>query len=1310
MTADRHRLRQMLRTLEHQAKKGENLDGRLDQLRRQLDRSLAAVARRREALGPITFDPSLPINARREEIEETIRRNQVVVICGETGSGKSTQLPKICLDIGRGVQGLIGHTQPRRIAARSVAGRVAEELNTSVGALVGYKVRFSDQTGPETMVKLMTDGILLAESQNDRFFDAYDTIIIDEAHERSLNIDFLLGMMKRLLRKRRDLKLIITSATIDAKRFADHFSSHGEAAPVLEVSGRTWPIETRYRPLGEEEEESEDPDWDRAILRAVDEVAAIDRGDILIFMPTERDIHETAKSLRGHRISGDSPGRETQILPLYARLPAGEQQKIFRPSGHRRIVIATNVAESSLTVPGIRYVIDPGTARISRYSTRSKTQRLPIERVSRASADQRAGRCGRVGPGICIRLYSEADYQARDRYTTPEIQRTNLASVILRTKSLRLGAIEKFPFLEPPRGAAIRDGYKTLFELGALDEKDRLTSIGKQLAQMPIDPRLGRIILAGHEEGCLAEVLIIASALEIQDPRERPLEKQQAADTAHEPFVDEQSDFLGYLKLWDFYHQLKEKLSRNQLRKACRQNFLSYNRMREWSDIHRQLLELIRQSRLLEDAKSRENGPQRKGSPRRSRLKLHRTGDYGAIHRALLTGLLSGVSMRSERYEFTVQGGGKFFLWPGSGLFKNKAPWVLAAERVETSKRYLRTVARIEPEWIEPLAEHLVKRTYHDPTWSKKQGAAMIHEQVTLFGLPIVPRRRKTLGPIDPTTARLLFIRQGLVEGEIDASFDFLEHNQNLVEEARSLQAKLRRHDLLLGDWVIEEFYESRLPEEVIDVASLRHWLKKASSEHRRRLELQLDDLTREAVAPEVRKFYPDKMQTGSGLEIPLEYRMEPGEVRDGLSVVVPLEGLPQLDAAQLGWLVPGLLQERVVAMLRTLPKPIRRNLVPIPDTAKKVVEMLPFGHGSLEAALARAVSQLAGQIVSPDDFDLSRLPENLRMNIRVLDAEGEELATGRDLETLRRELGVKAAESVTAIDDPRWNQKGLTEWNFGELPESIELDRAGMPVTAHPSLVDEGETVALQLSDTPARAQMRTRLGLMRLAHLAYRRDLRTQAQWLPKFDQLMTFAQSLPEFSLKQQVAEWIALRAMQVDELPIPRDEEQFQTRLSACRERIGLAVQEVTKLIVPLLENHHRARLAIEQLPSDRYAPTIRDVKTQIKELTRPGFLLQTPWRWLKEYPRFFQAIEVRLDRLRSGSQAKDQEMIEEIRSYWDDYEELRRSHEASGIFDPELMHFRWMLEEYRVSLFAQRLGTSLKVSNVRLEKQWSKVRR
>jgi ATP-dependent helicase HrpA len=1340
MRVDRYRLQRELRALGEPEKEGKSPDSRLTRLAEAVRRSVALREARRRGVPPIRYDDELPVSARRSEIADAIRDNQVVIICGETGSGKSTQLPKICLEMGRGIEGLIGHTQPRRIAARSVAARIADELASPLGRDVGFKVRFAEALSPQTYIKLMTDGILLAETQGDAFFDQYDTIILDEAHERSLNIDFLIGYLKRLLPKRRDLKLIVTSATIDAARFATHFATPRGPAPVLEVSGRTYPVEVRWRPPLADEDGGE-ADLQQAILAAVEEVAGIDQGDILIFMPTERHIHETAKTLRGQPLPGDRSGRQPEILPLYGRLSMREQQRVFQPGAKRRVVIATNVAESSLTVPRIRYVIDPGTARISRYSPRSKTQRLPIEPVSRASADQRKGRCGRIGPGLCVRLFSEEDYTARDAYTPPEIQRSNLASVILQTKALRLGPIERFPFLDPPKPESVRDGYRTLVELGAIDAAGDLTEVGRQLSRLPIDPRFGRMILAAADEGCLHEVLIIAAALAVQDPRERPLDKQEAADASHALRADEQSDFVAYLKLWDFYHKLKAELSRNQLRKACRQNFLSFNRVREWLDVHRELMELVRRAGLVVQP-SRLPGDGLKSAlpdagetppageapaPHAHRVKRGRTErrQYDNIHRAILTGLLSSLANHGDGYEYTVAGGGKAHLWPGSGVFKQKPKWIVAAEVVETTRRYLRTCGQIDPRWIERIAAHLIKRTYHGVHWAPAHASAMALEKITLFGLTIVPGRRIAYGPIDPAMSRHLLIEQGLVEGHIEPKPAFLVKNQELAEELERLQDKLRRRDLLVPDFSRYEFYDRRVPAEIYDGPTLAKWLK--SSPHA--VTMTRDDLLRPGVGELGEERFPDTISVRH-LELPLGYRYEPGSDQDGVTLDVPIEALNQVAPEPLDWLVPGMMKEKVLALIRSLPKSLRTRFVPAPETAEQVVPMLRFGEGNIHAAVAKALGHLGGITVPSDAFQDERLPLELRMNVRVTDANGRQLAAGRDLEAIRRELGSQAAESFSQLDDPRWNRDGLTDWDFDDLPAEVELPRGRLSVKGYPALLDRDGSVSLRLVDSLARAEHETRFGLRRLCFLAARRELKGQIDWLPNLDRMEVFAATLPGFDVRGQLAELLADRAMVADQ-PLPRSKAEYQQLLAAGRERIGWAAQELLSIVWPLFEGYHQASLAVEQFgshpvvkllavslparkakkapedPVPRWQYAIDDIREQIAWLMKPDSFARTPWEWLRQYPRYFRAICSRLENL-PGAVPRDFEKCEDFQPRWQLFLEHVRHQQSQGVVDPELLHLRWMLEEYRVSLFAQKLGTAIPVSPKRLEQQWAKV--
>jgi len=1283
MPVDRKRLRRQLQKIRRARKAGKPFDRNLGRLTTQLERSVDLRRRRAENLPAVRFEQDLPILAKTEEIERALAEQQVIVVCGETGSGKSTQLPKICLAAGRGVDGLIGHTQPRRIAARSVSARIAEELGTTVGQEVGFKIRFTDETRPETYIKLMTDGVLLAETGHDRHLEQYDTIIIDEAHERSLNIDFLLGYLKRLLSRRPELRVIVTSATIDAERFAAHFGSPDRPAPIIEVSGRGYRVELRYRPPADENEE--EPDSARAVADAADELLREGGGDMLVFLPTERDIRDVAKVLRGRSLGGRAPG-SAEVLPLYARLSTAEQNRVFKTGGRQRIVLATNVAESSLTVPGIRYVIDTGTARVNRFAPRSKVQRLPIEPISQASADQRAGRCGRVGPGICVRLYEEDDYLSRDRYATPEIRRTNLAAVILQMLALELGAIEDFPFLDRPRRDAVREGYRTLFELGAVDERHRLTDIGRSLSRLPVDPRIGRMILAADQKGCLSDVLIIAAALEVQDPRERPAEKREAADEAHAQWRDRRSDFVSYLKLWDFYHQLKREMSRSALRRACRRHFLSHRRMREWQDVHRQLLDLVRESGL-------KPGP--------------RNNSYEHIHQALLAGLLSGIAVRRGRHDYKAVAGEGFFLWPGSAPFGRKPKWVVAAELVETSRRYLRTAARIEPEWIVPLAEHLVERKYKAPHWSMKRGTVIAYERVSLFGLIVSRKRPVRYGTIAPAVSRDLFIRHGLVDGQIAQEFSFLEHNRRLLEEIASEAAKTRERRYLVDSAHLTAFYDSRLPEDVYDVPTLRKWLRRNRHKDPGALVIQRSDLLPESEEQRADPYgFPNQLDI-EGQTLQVDYRFREGASDDGLTLNIPHELLGRVDDDQLGWLVPGLLEEKIVALIRQLPKPVRQKLVPAPDTAKQVAAHVRFGQGPFLPTIVDRLGEIAGERIEPQNLNATELPAHLRMNLRVVDAEGESVAEGRDLSERRSQLGISAASSRGEIYDPRWQRDGLTEWDFETLPEQVAVGRGTFSLTGYPALVDCGDAVSLRLLATRDEAAARTRGGVRRLFVLAHARELAAQVEWLPDFPRLLRQAQSLQlERPLKDALADVIADRAL-FSGSAIPRSCEEFKTLSETAAERIPLAVQDVVAVVPPLLETACEAKEIFAQRRGILPSSTVQDIEAQLAGLFQPGFLVDTPAPWLAQYPRFLKAIVMRLDKAR-GAAGRDAQFVDRLLPHLERYRQRHGQHQRRGIVDPELTHFRWMLEEYRVSLFAQELGTSLKVSPQRLDRQWEQV--
>lgn len=1274
----------------------------------------------------LEYPPELPISAHREQLVALIRTHPAIVVCGETGSGKSTQLPKFCLEAGMGRDAMIGHTQPRRLAARSIAARLASELGSQLGEWVGYQVRFGDQTSRQTRIKLMTDGILLAETQSDPQLRAYDAIIIDEAHERSLNIDFLLGYLRRLQTRRPELKVIITSATIDAERFADHFASDAGPAPIINVEGRGYPVEFRYLPWDEVTEIGEGGyDLARHVIAGIEAAGADASGDTLVFLPTERDIREVSHRVAGH-LRRRGLIQRVDLLPLYARLPTQQQQQIFQPTGgRRRIILATNVAESSLTVPGIRCVVDSGTARISRYSPRTKIQRLPIEPISRASADQRAGRCGRVGPGVCVRLYAEQDYAGREAYTTPEIRRTNLAAVILKTKTLRLGRLSDFPLLDPPHPEAIREGIRTLRELGAIDAQEELTETGWQLGRMPVDPRVGRILIAAASHGVLPEVLPIAAALEIQDPRERPPEHQQAADEAHRKFTDDRSDFLSYLRLWRYYEQTRRELGRNRLARQLRKQFLSPHRLREWSEVYRQLRELAGQS-------AGAIGPPRYEEDERRLVSQDR---YAAIHQSLLAGLLSGIAMLTDQREYRGAGGLKLHLWPGSGLFTATPQWIVAAELVETAKQYARTVARIQPSWIEQAGQHLLKRAHQDPHWSTKSNAAFCYEQGTLFGLPIYTRRRVPLPPIDPATARDLLIDPGLAEDQLRTSARSVHHNRALVAALMQLAAKTRRRDLVVDRYAIIRFYQSRLPAAVVDrqrlerldrdceipawsarltdPVTLAQWLQ-APPPHdaSESLYMRPADLVAAPAEPIVPEAFPDELQVGS-VRLPLEYRFEPGSQRDGVNLRVHQAALPQLSEDRLGWLVPGLLQPKLVALIKSLPKRIRRNLVPAVDVAARVAEELTVESQQVPflPAVCRALSRHADMEITATDFQRDKLDANLNMLVTVVNDAGETIAESRDLQVLLRDSvpGDPQHEGTPRVPgtsgpptEAPWWRDAMTEFEPEELPVEVVSYRGGVQVAQYPGLLDLGDAVATQLYADPLSAEASLRQGGMRLFALGQHKQLRSQVRWLPTLAQAKLNLTGWPAGGeLESQLIDLLA-RISFVDGEPPLRTRAEFERRLAGRAERIAAATQDVAGWLGQLADHYLAVRRRVETLPPDRFAAVLADVRRQLDWLLFDRCLSLVPWRWLQHYPRYLAAIDYRLDKIRSGSASRDADTLAKIEGLWQRW--------LSGLAEPQrtpasqvASEFRWLSEELRVSLFAQPLGTAEKVSLKRCER-------
>ncbi len=1286
---DRHRLRRQLDNLVRRRRQGHEVAEALADVAARIDKSRRLAQARRASLPVPDYPPDLPISARLEEIRELIRNNQVMVLCGETGSGKSTQLPKICLDIGRGVFGRIAHTQPRRIAARSLASRISSELGRELGTAVGYKVRFHDKVSEHTHIKLLTDGMLLAEIQQDRWLNEYDTIILDEAHERSLNIDFLLGYLKQLLDRRPDLKLIVTSATIDPRKFSRHFGD----APIIEVSGRTYPVEVRYRPPEEDEEgggERGDA-TQQAILDAVDELSREDRGDILVFLSGEREIRETAESLRKHRL------QVTEVLPLYARLSPAEQGRIFRPSGQRRIVLATNVAETSLTVPGIRHVIDTGFARISRYSHRSKIQRLPVERISRASANQRKGRCGRVAEGICIRLYTEEDFDSRPEFTEPEILRTNLAAVILQMKLLGFGNIEAFPFIDPPDRRQVKDGYRVLEEIGAVDGLGKITQLGRKLARLPVDPRIGRMLLEAAHTHALREVLVIAAALSVQDPRDRPHDRREQADEAHALFTHEESDFLAWWELWKFIQEKRRHLTQRKFRRLCREHFLSYTRILEWQDIHKQL-----------------------------RAQLHEMGyrdnqedpGYETIHKALLSGLLSHVGFRQ-----TGKGEGylgarnsRFHIFPGSSQFSARPKWVMAAELVETTKLYGRVCARIQPEWVESLAGHLLKHSYSEPHWQGRRGQVGAYEKVTLFGLVLVPRRRVNFGPIDPKQSREIFIRFGLVEGDLKTRAPFWRHNRELVEYVRDMEARTRRPDLLVDEERMFAFYDQRIPEGIYSTPQLEKWLRKVSRKQPRILHMELEDvLARETDAAAEAQF-PKTLEL-HGMSLPLEYRFEPGHPADGVTLVVPAGVLRQISPGRLDWLVPGLLEEKLIALIKGLPKSLRKAFVPVPDFAARALQRLQPSDTPLVQALGAVLKELSGGVHVPEDaWNPDDLPDYLRMRVRVIDGQGKTLGAGRDLLVLQQQYG----DLETAMPEPDQahplERRGLSRWDFGPLPEQVESDSRGIRLTLWPALKDEGDSLAVELFGSEAEARQSHREGLRRLFMLAMPREIRELKKRLPGLQQMRLQYAKAPAAPAhlrgrgKQDLeAELLALmldRTFLADDQDI-RDEEGFARRLAGHREEMDAQMKVVCQLAADVLGQYQKLRKTLSGINQINWLASTQDMQWQLDRLVFRGFLLHTPWKQLRQYPRYLRALEKRLEKL-PGNALRDQQLLNELQSVQADWLERWQAASEKGVTDERLEEIRWMLEELRISLFAQELKTAYPVSVKRIRRRWREL--
>ncbi|MER6117348.1 ATP-dependent RNA helicase HrpA [Streptomyces sp. NPDC001743] len=1285
---DAHRLGRRLEGA-RRIRKPEAQQAVLDEIAAQTTKAAGRLALRAGRMPALSYPEQLPVSQKKDEILEAIRDHQVVIVAGETGSGKTTQIPKICMELGRGVRGMIGHTQPRRIAARTVAERIAEELNTPLGEAVGWKVRFTDQVNPDaTFVKLMTDGILLAEIQTDRELLAYDTIIIDEAHERSLNIDFLLGYLARLLPKRPDLKVVITSATIDPERFARHF---GEA-PIVEVSGRTYPVEVRYRPLLEEDSEDSDRDQITAICDAVDELQTEGPGDVLVFLSGEREIRDTADALGKRNL------RHTEVLPLYARLSHAEQHRVFQRHTGRRVVLATNVAETSLTVPGIKYVIDPGNARISRYSHRTKVQRLPIERISQASANQRKGRCGRTSDGICIRLYSEDDFLTRPEFTDPEILRTNLASVILQMTAAGLGDIEKFPFIDPPDHRNIRDGVQLLQELGALDpeEKDpkkRLTPLGRKLSQLPVDPRLARMVIEADRNGCVREVMVIASALSIQDPRERPSEKQTQADQQHARFKDETSDFLAFLNLWRYIREQQKERGSSSFRRMCKQEYLNFLRIREWQDIYAQLRTVAKQMgiELNED-----------DAPEQS------------VHTSLLAGLLSHIGLKdTEKNEYLGARSAKFAIFPGSALFKKQPRFVMSAELVETSRLWARVNARVEPEWIEPLAGHLLKRTYSEPHWEKDQAAVMAYERVTLYGVPIVAQRKVNFGRIDQEASRDLFIRNALVEGDWRTHHQFFHDNRKLLGEVEELEHRARRRDILVDDETLFDFYDQRIPEHVVSGAHFDSWWKHKRRDEPDALDFERSMLINEKAGAVTKDDYPDSWRQGK-LKFRVTYQFEPGADADGVTVHIPLQVLNQVTSEGFDWQIPGLREEVVTELIRSLPKPIRRHYVPAPNYADKFLDRAVPLQEPLPVTLARELQRMVGVPVTADDFDLSRVPDHLKITFRVVDERRRKVAEDKDLEALRVQLRPKARQALSkaaaATAGPSGEsieRSGLTDWTIGTLDRVFETRRAGQPVKAFPALVEQegaaAGTVAVRLFDTEAEQQQAMWRGTRKLILLnipvnpaKFASDKLTNQQKLALSRNPHGSIQALFDDCATAAADRLIAAHGGPA------WDEASFRKLYDKVRaDLVDLTVRTIGQ-VQQILAAWQACERRLKSTNSLVLINNVTDVRDHLARLVPPGFVTLTGLRRLPDLMRYLVAEDRRLQQMPTNAQ-RDTTRMEKVHEMQDEYAWLLEQLPQGRPVPQEVLDIRWMIEELRVSYFAHALGTAFPVSDKRIVK-------
>ncbi|HHF4078681.1 TPA: ATP-dependent RNA helicase HrpA [Haemophilus influenzae] len=1244
-----------------------------DEIQQQIEQARLRVEQRKSAVqNPIIFPESLPVSQRKADIQKLLSEHQVIVVAGETGSGKTTQLPKMCLELGFGNLGMIGHTQPRRIAARSVAARIAEELKTDLGGLVGYKVRFNNQISDDTQIKLMTDGILLAEIQNDRFLNQYSCLIIDEAHERSLNNDFILGYLKQLLPRRRDLKLIITSATIDVERFSKHFNN----APIIEVSGRTYPVEVRYRPIAEKDNQ----DQLQGILNAVDELQAEGRGDILIFMNGEREIRDTAEALQKQNL------KHTEILPLFARLSAQEQNKIFHPSGLNRIVLATNVAETSLTVPGIKYVIDPGTARISRYSYRTKVQRLPIEPISQASANQRKGRCGRVSEGICIRLYSEEDFNSRPEFTDPEILRTNLASVILQMTALGLDDIEAFPFVDAPDKRHIQDGIKLLEELGAFEmvrtkkagKKRQLTAAGRQLSQLPVDPRLAKMLLSAVNFGSVYEMMIIVSALSIQDPRERPQETQQASDEKHRRFADKKSDFLAFLNLWRYVQEQQKELSKNQFRRQCQKDFLNYLRIREWQDIYHQIRLTVREMGLPINSEKAE---------------------YQQIHTALLSGLLSHIGLKeAEKQQYLGARNAHFAIFPNSVLFKKQPKWVMAAELVETSKLWGRMVAEIEPEWIEPLAEHLIKKSYSEPCWSKSRGAVIADEKVTLYGVPIVAARPVNYGAIDPRVSREIFIQSALVEGDWNTKHKFFKENQRLLREVEELEHKSRR-DILVDDRTLFEFYDQRIGTEVVSQKHFDTWWKKAQQKDPELLNFERSFLINDDAEQVSKLDFPNFWHQGN-LKLKLTYQFEPGTDADGVTVHIPLPLLNQVEMTGFDWQIPGLREELVIALIKSLPKSYRRNFVPAPNYAQAFLSRAVPLEKPLLDTLIYELRRMTGVTVEAEQWNWEQIPSHLKMTFRVVDENGKKIAESMNLDELKFNLKDRVQESISAVADDGIEQSGLHIWSFAELPQCYEQKQRGFSVKAFPAIVDEKDAVGIKLFETEFEQAVAMQQGLRRLLLLNVPSPIKYLHEKLPNKAKLGLYF--TPFGRVLDLIDDCIACA---VDKLitdfgGFVWDEAGFEKLRDFVRENLNQVTVDIAQKVEQILTLTYQLNQRLKGKMDFTMAFALSDIKSQLAGLVYQGFVQKSSYDRLPDLQRYLQAVDKRIDKLAQDVN-RDRAAMLRVEQVQQAYQQLLAKLPKSKPISDEVAEIRYMIEELRVSLFAQQLGTKYQISDKRI---------